>query len=590
LDLDSLCRLEPLSCWAVNFPISPPQPPVPCDIPFLGLCLVVPPEDQVKIFGFAEFVQAFAILVLIFTVSDVRYRFRARTAPISLQLLTFGLSAFIGLAAIGTDLWFTNRYPLPSFLASHALWQFAFGIMFLAIVLAWLWYSFVRPPIFGKTNAFNFTRAVYGYLLQGNENDLPTIATELTRSARSIVRNARERSLHDEPAPRDSKTGRFANDLLLIIAIRKFCRHIVASSPSTAIAFFQAMSEQKKYRIGIGQFACNISTEAILNKDSILYHENEGFYSGYFGYIRPFTNALYGDYHLVEALTEGNSPLDIDLEVRWRFDAQQLGAYTRAVLTTFKSYLREGQFYQHSYALYRALKTIETSCSDLYKLNEKPRPTNAADIERRLDVVVQFINDAIKALDEHGVKTTVLSHRGSQRQWRQDFYQYIADLMFEVIFYASKVKTGEFVDWHIQHNSVWAKFFNLDDSRTRKIILFKLRRLLYENLRDLDQLPHFRNGPIAGLCLNVTGFTETGRKDYRRRQYPIHKMVLKWTKRRYHWLVRRNPKIASAFLVDNIAFDEGKMRLVRTYEAGLRMVAPTEELEVWEAIGPIKEA
>jgi hypothetical protein len=306
--------------------------PGPCDSLFLGMCLIVPPEDSVRIFGFAEFVQAFALLVLIFTLSDVRYRFRVNTAPISFQGIGYWLVALVGLATLLTDFWFSNRYPAPWFLASHAWWQLVLGALFLLLVLMWLWYSYVKPPVFGRFNAFNFTRTVYRYLLQGNEADLPIVATELARSAPSIVRFAREQPLFGDPEPANIKTttaAKFANDLLLIIAIRKFCRHIVASSPGTAIAFFQAMSDQQKYRIPIRQFGSNISTEALINKDSLLYHEDAGFYSGYFGYIRPFTNAIYGDYHLVEALSEGNSPLDIDLKVRQALDAQQLRAPPR---------------------------------------------------------------------------------------------------------------------------------------------------------------------------------------------------------------------------------------------------------------------
>ena len=519
------------------------------------MCLVVPPKDNVNIFGFAEFVQAFALLVLIFTVSDVRYRFRLYTAPISFQIGGFLLVTLIGIATLLTDLWFTNRYPLPRFLASHAWWQFVLGAMFLLLVLAWLWYSFIDPPIFGTLNALNFTRTVYRYLLQGNEADLPIVATELARSAPSIVKFARERPYSEQPQQAGAKTraAGFANDLLLIIAIRKFCRHIVASSPGTAIAFFQAMSEQRKYRIAIGQFGCNISSEALINKDSILYHEDEGFHSGYFGYIRPFTNAIYGDYHLVEALTEGNSPLDIDLKLRWGLDAQQLAAYTRAVLTTFTSYLKEHQFGLHSYALYRAFDIIKHASSDLYKLNETPRPANASDIEGRLDIVVKFIDDTIRELHEHGIKSTTFRHRGPQHQWQKDFYDHIADLMFEVISHAAQVKTGGFLDWSIQHNSVWHPLFQMHTNPTRKIILFKLRRLLYETLCELDVRPNFRNGPIVGLCLNVMGFTQTGRQSIFGQQYPLHKMIVKWTKRRYHWLVRRQPRVAAAFLMSNIS-------------------------------------
>jgi hypothetical protein len=527
--------------------------------------------------------------VLIFTVSDVRYRFRINTAPISFQGIGYWLVALVGLATLLTDFWFSNRYPLPWFHANHAWWQLALGATFLFLVLMWLWYSYVSPPIFGRSNAFNFTQTVFSYLLQGNEADLPIVASELTRSASSIVRFAREQPLLGDLEPADSKTetvSQFANDLLLIIAIRKFCRHIIASSPNTAIALFKAMSDQHKYRISIRQFGSNISSEALINKDSLLYHEDEGFYSGYFGYIRPFTNAIYGDYQLVEALSEGNSPLDIDLKVRQALDAQQLGAYTRAVLTTFQGYLKEHRFGLHSYALYRAFDFIKRGSLELYKLNDTPPPATASDITDRLDVVVRFINDTIKALEEDGIKRTILRNRKSKP--RGDFYDYVADLMFEVISAAAKVKTGKFLDWHIQHNSVWTQFFNYDDSPTRKIILFKLRRLLYESLVQIDKFPNYRNAPVAGLCLNVTGFTKIDRRGYRREEFPIHRMVIKWTTRRYHWLVRRQPDIAAVFLMSSMTFDEKAMRIIKTYETSLSLVAPTHDLAIWEAIGPIK--
>jgi hypothetical protein len=64
-----------------------------------------------------------------------------------------------------------------------------------------------------------------------------------------------------------------------------------------------------------------IRSTKILNKDTLLYHEDAGHFSGYFGYTRPFTNTIYGDFEFVEALaTNGNCPLDVDLDVRWKFD------------------------------------------------------------------------------------------------------------------------------------------------------------------------------------------------------------------------------------------------------------------------------
>lgn len=46
------------------------------------------------------------------------------------------------------------------------------------------------------------------------------------------------------------------------------------------------------------------------------------------GYARPFTNTIFGDFDFVEALaTNGTSPLDVDLDVHWKFDGKQLEAY-----------------------------------------------------------------------------------------------------------------------------------------------------------------------------------------------------------------------------------------------------------------------
>jgi hypothetical protein len=214
----------------------------------LGICFVIPPESKGGIFGFAEFVQAFALLVLIFTVSGVRYQFRVDTAPIRIWLLTYWGSGSIGALALLSDLWFAQRYPLPWFLSSQAYWQFTLGLLFLSLALTWLWYAYVRPPKFGRANAFRFTGAVYRYVMQGSETDLPVVADELERSADSIIKFA---SAAFEPKNAgaaekgEPSAANYACDLLLIIGNRKFCRHVAGSAPNTAIALFRAVAEKK---------------------------------------------------------------------------------------------------------------------------------------------------------------------------------------------------------------------------------------------------------------------------------------------------------------------------------------------------------
>lgn len=553
-----------------------------------GVCLVIPPESDGGIFGFAEFVQAFALLVLIFTVSGTRYQFRVETAPIRLWTLTYWSSGIIGAFALLSDLWFAQRYPLPWFISSQAYWQFTLGLLFLSLVLIWLWYAYIRPPQFGRANAYKFTGAVYHYVLQGDSSDISIVADEIGRSARSIIEMAsaafdpqhlRHRAEVGEPKAED-----YACDLLLMLGNRRFCRHVANNAPNTAIALFRAVAEKKQYNVPMSQFSAALATEAIVNKDSMLYHEDAGYFSGYFGYARPFTNTIFGDFDFVEALaTNGTSPLDVDLDVRWKFDGQQLEAYTRAALTTFKAALSRSNFYQHSYALTRAFGIIEHSCADLYKLNEPLGPLEKSGIHDRLHAVVRFLNDAITALEKSGVKKPKLRRREEPHQWQyEDYHDKIAHVIFEIIGHASSLKTKEFEGWTVQYSAVWSAFFNSDKSKTRKIVLFKVRRLLYEEIKGVESHPNFQNAAYLGFCLNVLGLKVGKKNDFRRDEYPLRRAVISFARKNYLALVERQPKVADAVIIGSISFDKEKKQLVKTYRAGLDLVAPTVTLDLTE--------
>ena len=67
-----------------------------CIYKLAEICFVRPVDQNGGIFGFAEFVQAFGLLALVFTVSDVRSRFRLGTSPIPFWPTAFWFSGFIG--------------------------------------------------------------------------------------------------------------------------------------------------------------------------------------------------------------------------------------------------------------------------------------------------------------------------------------------------------------------------------------------------------------------------------------------------------------------------------------------------------------
>jgi hypothetical protein len=543
----------------------------------LGSVLFVPLNaDTPSLFGFSELLAGLALMVLAWTIADVKYRFRVRTAPLPLHGMTFGVVAALGLLTLLTDLWRAEGWLVPEGnILTPAAWQAILAGAFLLTFLGWAWFAFVRPPTYGRLNAQRYASALYWTILKGSPSELPVIASELAYSMRSLIRYATERD--DTPArfrpPEDQAADKrppmvtaYANDILLLIADKRFCRTIVSSSPVTALAVFQELAETKKYRLQIGTFARNIVNEALENRDSFLFHEGEGYESGLIGYHKPLSQAMFSNHAMVEAI---GTLFDPDIWGMRKWDSVQWKAYCRVVLMTFRDYVDKGPW-EHSFVLNRAEGNIGRSVGDLYKINGVANAWES-DVHERLRVAVEFIGDAVKLLDKSGRPEHLqLRVRGRHHRNENCIHDHMANMVFEVIFAASAVRAPEELCWWVQHNAVWSELFNFNrlDGPAGEIIKFKVRRLIYGEIADLKRFPNYKGAKLLAFCLNVMGLKVSG-ETYDRDSRALQKTVLTWTKRNYAWLHSYNPRVAEACLVDGMSYDEKNLRLVKTYRDGL---------------------
>lgn len=532
-------------------------------------------------------------MVLAWTIADVRYRFRVRTAPIPLQGITFSVVGIVGILTLLTDWWRAEQWLVPqgNFL-TPAGWQALLGGVFLLTFLTWAWFAFIRPPVYGKRNAKRYAQVLYRAILKGSKSELSVIADEFTFSVKSLIRYASDRSnskyrrIKNEGENLSQKTPdvtAFANDILLLIADKRFCRAIVESSPATALAVFQEIGETKKYGIQIKVFAKNILNEAIANKDSFLFHEAEGYESGFLGYKKPLSHAMFSNYRMVETI---GTLLDPDFEEMRKWDAVQWGAYSRVVIMAFRDYVEQDRG-SHSFVLYRAKSHIEKSVSDLYKLNGVTNSSWDDDIHGKLRVLVKFIKDAIEILDSKG-RPEYMQLRIREKSASGTIYDHLATMIFEAIFSASSVNSPVSLCWWIQHNSVWGEMFNFDtlNGAAAKVVKFKVRRLIYNELVRMKEFPNFVGAKILAFCLNVMGF-KVRDEDYDRDSKALHKAILSWTKKNYVWLHSYNPRVAEACLVDGMTYDGEHLRLVKNYPVdGLRR----EPLYVYLELEPLPTA
>lgn len=542
------------------------------------VCFVPLATDSPKFFGFSEFLTGLALIVLAWTIADVRYRFRVWTTPLPLQGITFAVVGAVGVLTLLTDLWRAEQWLVPrGNLLTPSGWQALLGGLFLLTLLSWAWFAFIRPPVYGKRNAERYARTLYRFILKGAPSELSVIADEFAYSVKSLIcyaadrselKNYRRHPWEGEESPENPpKVTAYANDILLLIADKRFCRAIVESSPGTALAVFHEIGETKKYGIQVQIFAKNVVNEALANKDSFLFHETQGYESGLIGYHKPLSQAMFSNHKMVEAI---GTLLDPVIREMWKWDAAQWKAYCRVVLMTLRDYV-DKDLGNHSFVLYRAMDHIKYAAFDLYKINGLANSAWDDDVQARLRVVIEFIKDAVEILDTKGVSGH-LPLRVRDEHTMGNFYDHLASMICEVIFSASAVRSPADLCWWVQHNSVWGELFNFNklNGAAAKVVKFKVRRLIYDEIADMKPFPNFKGAKILGFCLNVMGLARRD-KDYDRDSRALQKAVLSWTKKNYAWLHTYNPRVAEACLVDGMTYDEERLRLVKTYPAeGLR--------------------
>ena len=545
------------------------------------ICFIPLDASSPKFFGFSEFIAGLALMILAWTIADVRYRFRIATAPLPLEKIAFSIVSMIGILTLLTDLWRAEEWLVPQGnLLTPSGWQAILGGLFLLTFLIWSWFAFIYPAVYGKWNSKRYMQALGRAILKGSHSDLSIIADELTSSIKSIISNATDANPSSSSTRQRSSVNVHAEEILLLIADKKFCKAIIDASPGTALAAFQTIKDTRNFHINnIKIFAKNIVTEALSNKDSLLYHETDVYETGLIGLDQPFSRTLFSDYEMVETIGTLLGPDNL-----WgdrKLDASQIEAYSRIVLITFRDYVDQGYIgeYHHPITLYGAMHVIENTVSDLYTLSGVSNNPWDSDIWERLRVVVDFIRNTIGILDKKNIPES-LQLRVRESDYKS-CYDRIAQMAFKVICFATQVTKPPDLCRQIQYSSVWSRLFIFSgqDSAVAKVVNFKIRRLIYNEIKKMNRFPNFKGASILRFCLNVTGFN-LERQSFDD-MWALQKVVLSWTKKNFVWLHSYNSNVAEACLPDGVTFEVEKSRLIKTYPAeGLRREPQFDYLEL----------
>lgn len=554
---------------------------------FESFCFI--PPDSVsnitKIFGFSEFLASLALLVVVFTVSDFRYKFRISIAPIPLYRITFIIISLTGFGSLLSDVWLAQKWwVLKTNYEIRVIFQSLLGFLFLGCFILWIYYAFIKPPKFGKTNHSRYLNTLYSTILKGNNSELAVIADELGNSSDRIIE-------HGEIG-RTKKISKSANQIMLLLANKKFCKVIASESPLTAYLIFKSISNKNKYDLPINQFSSSISEEALLNKDSVIYHENDDFQSGLMGYTKEWSKAIYGNSLLIDNLNRRHlSPFEISYKVFNVFDSQQWEAYGRLICLYLEDLCSTSSHLISSTTLSRTFKNYEYCTNNLFKINNETNENLKEDLIQKASVATNFVNSIFKVIDNKKINTSFMRSQGESRKfpYPKDISDDLAELMFEIIFSAAQIKTKDYTLWYVQYSIVWDKFFGLfhfhDTNKTSDFYRKtkgKLIRLLFDEIKSIDEMPNFKNVRIAGYLLNIFGLKEGVTHSTRKYKDLIllKETTINIIKIKYLTLVEEMPDVAEHMLVGGLSYDLENRKLIKTYTKSLRKTADRDVLDL----------
>ncbi len=498
-----------------------------------------------KYFGFAELISGLALTLVVWTVADLRYKFRIDTASFPVKGASLVITSTVGVLTLLTDYWRTSqsRVPAGGWLTPES-WQLLLGGAFLLVLFVWFWLAFFRPARFSRWNSAKFAKSVEAYLLRGSSSELSIIGDELASSISKIVGHTPARFSENDI----TKTQSYALSLLMAVGSPKFCRAVVERSPRLIINLFNAVSDQKKYSDEIKIIAKNLVAAAIENRNSFLYSEQDFYTSGLEGITRPVTTALCQCPELVRHVHTLLSP-DYSRKAPW--DIDQWNAYLRLVLEAFTTHAKATPA-PKPHSLHFAYLQIERIYVDLTEDLELKELKYDDDLHLRLRTLGTFIKDMV----------TVLNDLVQQGKTDVDYAaKDISDLIFNLIKAASSVHQPRKVSRKIQYSLIWEDILNSSvlQTDTGREILSEVHSMLLDSIRKVPDLDSVR---LLGYCLNVMGFTSPKENEpYGSTWRNLHVELISWVKQNIASLLKKYPRMARECFVDGMSYDEQNSRL-----------------------------
>lgn len=526
---------------------------------------------DLSFFNFSSFLSFLALFTVIYMITDVRYKFRISLLPIYILLSPFAIGFVTLLVDVGVRKdWgiFSSIILDPVLLSAFLGGLLLFLMVYIIIRIYFLipTYSILQAPVFNKYNYKKYYNQIKDYIFKGYDSELSIVADELGRSIHIILELSNPEEIESfSGRTKSSELYKYCYKLIELIGNRKFCKQLISNSPQTAIKFFDSISSYNYFPNSLKPFSRNVIQESINNEESILYSEDDFYDSGEFGRAKLFTQSC-TNIKIVEEL-------NILAVVNENWNANQLKAYTRLVFAFSDKYFQQYQGINFSSFFY-VLENLSHSTVKIGKIENIESDYFSSEVFKQFSVVVDLIAriTELPSLNEIA-KNFNVKLRAHEKNDVNDLFDFISNCIVKILLYSTSVKSANKY-WFIYFGTVWFSFFKptaTQDSRAEEIIYFRIRRLIYNELKTIDSF-NYKSAALLGFCLNIMGFELSLdiKNEYIKRYAALHKVILKLVKDNFLNLYSNKQKIAIECLFGSISFDDKKKRLIKTSADGAK--------------------
>ncbi|MBD9478504.1 hypothetical protein [Pseudoxanthomonas sp. PXM02] len=524
----------------------------------LGICTEALRSDGARLFGFAEYLAALALIVVLWTIVEPRYRLRLEVAKIDIRRAAFYVIAAVGVLTLITDLWRAQGWPvIRGSLISPALWQALMAGALLFTFFAWMAVAFLWPPRFSRFNARRFVSVADGIVRKGSPDELVQLAEALGPSAERIVSAAAQDLL---PQPGDKDIALNARRLLHTLEDPQFCAAVVKSAPVTLYAIFGAASAHPQAARAMSVFSHNVLSAAISVEGSFLHRENSDLYAGFASRGQQITRRVFGDCDLLDRM----DGVFVDFySYQWR--PSELRAYLRAATVVLKNYASRDRP-THSITVNQIFSAVGRATSTVRLLNgsddgQSPHAESAR-------AILEFIEQVADALGKGGIPVADWNRVDDH----DNPINRLAEISCKLIFAASSVTEPMQTSWSIQHNLVWSGVFNAHLRHGNAVMAevhARVARMIWIQIRKLEYFPNYVGTMLLGSCLNIIGVAGNARRASvfsTRSERALFWLTRRWVVAHFDCLYRYHPDMAVAGFNPTLSYRPRSKCLRKMYE------------------------